>query len=92
VLSIVLSGISDASIQSTDTDNMKQNYDFSKGERGKFYRSDAVYHIPIYLDADVEEAMQVLAERTGQDISVLVNGWLRKNIDIVHSVQPSPNP
>ena len=92
MLSIVLSGISDASIQSTDTDNMKQNYDFSKGERGKFYRSDAVYHIPIYLDADVEEAMQVLAERTGQDISVLVNGWLRKNIDIVHSVQPSPNP
>jgi hypothetical protein len=92
VLSIVLSGISDASIQSTDTDKMKQNYDFSKGERGKFYRSDAVYHIPIYLDTDVEEAMQVLAERTGQDISVLVNGWLRKNIDIVHSVQPSPNP
>ena len=84
--------MSNASIQSTDTDKMKQNYDFSKGERGKFYRSDAVYQIPIYLDADVEEAMQMLAERTGQDISVLVNGWLRKNIDIVQSVQPSPNP
>lgn len=84
--------MSNASIQSTDTDKMKQNYDFSKGERGKFYRSDAVYQIPIYLDADVEEAMQMLAERTGQDINVLVNGWLRKNIDIVQSVQPSPNP
>lgn len=78
--------------QDTDADKMKPNYDFSKGERGKFYRPDAVYHIPIYLDADVEEAMQVLAERTGQDISALVNGWLRKNIDIVQSVQPSPNP
>ena len=84
--------MSNASIQSTDTDKMKQNYDLSKRERGKKYRSDAVYQIPIYLDADVEEAMQMLAERTGQDISVLVNGWLRKNIDIVQSVQPSPNP
>lgn len=74
-----------------DTKGMKPNYDFSKGERGKFYRPDVVYHIPIYLDADVAETMQVLATHMGQDISELVNGWLRKNIDIVQSVRPSPN-
>lgn len=84
--------MSDANIQDMDTNGMKPNYDFSKGERGKFFRPEAVYHIPIYLDADVAEAMQVLATRTRQDVSELVNGWLRKNIDIVQSVQPSSNP
>lgn len=37
---------------------MKNEYDFSKGARGKFYRSDANLNLPIYLDADV-----VLIER-----------------------------
>jgi hypothetical protein len=31
-------------------DAMKQNYDFSKGERGKFFRSEAVFKEPVYLD------------------------------------------
>jgi hypothetical protein len=56
----------EANIQNTDANGMKPNYNFSKGERGKFYHPDADYHIPIYLDADVEEAMQALAKRTGQ--------------------------
>lgn len=34
---------------------MKKEYDFSKGERGKFYRLDAELELPIYLDADVRE-------------------------------------
>ena len=32
---------------------MKKNYDFSKGERGKFYRPDAELNMPIYLEPDV---------------------------------------
>jgi len=32
---------------------MKQEYDFSKGERGKFFRQDAKRHISIYLDEEV---------------------------------------
>lgn len=34
---------------------MKKEYDFSKGERGKFHRSDAELELPIYLDADLRE-------------------------------------
>jgi hypothetical protein len=34
---------------------MKKEYDFSKGERGKFYRSDSELELPIYLDADLRE-------------------------------------
>ena len=36
----------------TDED-MKEEYDFSKGERGKFYRPNARLHIPVYLEEAV---------------------------------------
>ncbi len=71
---------------------MKPEYDFGKGERGKFYRPDAVLNIPVYLDPDVEQVIRGLAERTGQDVESLVNEWLRNNIQIIQSVQPSANP
>lgn len=32
---------------------MKKHYDFSKGERGKFYRPGAELSIPIYLEPDM---------------------------------------
>ena len=37
---------------------MKKNYDFSKGERGKFYRSDVELSIPIYLEPDVAKVFR----------------------------------
>jgi hypothetical protein len=37
---------------------MKKEYDFSKGERGKFYRSDAELSIPIYLEPDVAKVVR----------------------------------
>ena len=33
---------------------MKEEYDFSNAERGRFYRSDAQLNIPVYLDKEVE--------------------------------------
>jgi hypothetical protein len=40
---------------------MKDEYDFSHGERGKFYRPDADFVTPIYLEQDVVAAMRVLS-------------------------------
>ncbi|MGC9995768.1 MAG: hypothetical protein ABSE79_10625 [Terriglobia bacterium] len=37
---------------------MKKEYDFSKGERGKFFRPDAELNIPVYLDPDVAKAFR----------------------------------
>jgi hypothetical protein len=34
---------------------MKKEYDFSKGERGKFYRADAGLNLPVYLESDLRE-------------------------------------
>ena len=34
---------------------MKDHYDFSVAERGKFYRADAEFHFPVYLEPDGSE-------------------------------------
>ena len=66
---------------------MKDKVDFSKGERGKFYSTSAVFKFPLYLEPDVDEYMNKLAERKGVDMQVLVNEWLRSNIHLVESAQ-----
>ena len=37
---------------------MKKEYDFSKGERGKFYRPDAELRMPIYIEPDMMEVLR----------------------------------
>jgi hypothetical protein len=34
---------------------MKKEYDFSKGERGKFYRPDIQLRLPVYLEPDLRK-------------------------------------
>jgi len=34
---------------------MKKEYDFSKGERGKFYKPDVQLNLPVYLEPDVKK-------------------------------------
>jgi hypothetical protein len=66
---------------------MKAEYDFSKGERGKFYHPEAVFSFPVYLESDVSDFMSQLADEQDVDIQELVNEWLRVNIQLVRSVQ-----
>jgi hypothetical protein len=68
---------------------MKPEYDFSKAERGKFYKPDTSFEFPIYLEPDVNEFLNKLAEEKGLDIQVLVNHWLRNNIQLVKTISPS---
>jgi len=66
---------------------MKKEYDFSKGERGKFYDPDAELCLPIYLEPDIADFMRKLAGQKDADIEKLVNDWLRKNIYLIETVQ-----
>jgi hypothetical protein len=65
---------------------MKAEYDFSKGERGKFYSPDAVFSFPVYLEPDVSDFMNRLADEREVDIQELVNEWLRANIKLIQSI------
>lgn len=66
---------------------MKEVYDFSKGERGKFYFPDAKFTFPVYLEPDVDEFLSQLAAKKEIDVQTLVNEWLRTNIKLVQSAQ-----
>ena len=61
---------------------MRKEYDFSKGERGKFYRSDMKLNIPIYLDDEVSDFVEKIASKKGIDRSSVVNELLRGDIKI----------
>ena len=62
--------------------NMKKEYDFSKGERGKFYHPDIKLNIPIYLDEEVSALVEKIATKRGLDRSSVVNELLRDDIRI----------
>ncbi|MEZ4657645.1 MAG: hypothetical protein R2911_08740 [Caldilineaceae bacterium] len=66
---------------------MKKQYDFTKGERGKFYNPSATFRFPIYLEPDVDEFLNKLADQKGIELQALVNEWLRTNIRLVETVQ-----
>ena len=57
---------------------MREEYDFSKGERGKFYRPDAEPHIPVYLERDVAEFLQRLADEKGTNVEAIAIASFRR--------------
>jgi hypothetical protein len=68
-------------------DDMKREYDFSKAERGKHYAGpDAVFHIPIYLQEDVQSFLLEKAQSKGIPLNQLVNDLLKRDIDAFHAL------
>jgi len=56
---------------------MKKEYDFSKGERGNFFRPGVTLNIPIYLEADNMEFVEKLADKKRVDVTIIVNDLIR---------------
>lgn len=69
--------------QTKHDDDMPAEIDFSKGERGKFYRPGAKLNMPIYLDEQVQDALAAIATAKGQELSTLVNELLKKDIKLI---------
>ena len=59
---------------------MKDEYDFSKGERGKFYRPNATHRMPLYLDSEVMEFLTRRARAQGVEPQELANEMLKQDI------------
>jgi hypothetical protein len=66
---------------------MKREYDFSNGQRGKFFKAGAVFKLPVYLDEDVQSYLTAKAESKGMELSDLVNDLLKKEISIIETVK-----
>lgn len=67
-------------VDDTKASDMKEEYDFSQGQRGKFYHPEATISIPVYLDEDIESWLAEKARATGVEVQQLVNELLRKDI------------
>ena len=66
---------------------MNAQYDFSKGERGKFFRPNAELRLPIYLNADVAAYLTERAAEKGVPLGEMVNALLKQEIQIIESVK-----
>ena len=66
---------------------MKPEYDFSKGERGKFFRQNAEPRLPIYLSPDVQNYLAERAAQKGIPLGEMVNALLKQEIQLIESVK-----
>ena len=65
---------------------MKRGYDFSKAERGKFYRKGAELRLPIYLDAKLQSQLERIAQKKGKELSEVVNQLVRKEVELLEEL------
>ncbi len=65
---------------------MKDEYDFSNAQRGRFYRPDTELKLPVYLDQDIETWFAEKAKAKGVNLQSLVNDLLRKDISLIEEV------
>jgi hypothetical protein len=63
---------------------MKDEYDFTNAEQGKFYRPLEELDIPIYLDKEVKEYFIQKIRSKGKQFSLneTINSLLKKDIEI----------
>ena len=66
---------------------MKEEYDFSNAERGKFHRPAARLNLPIYLDEDILTYLAIKAKSKNVEVNEIVNDLLRKDIELIEGVK-----
>jgi hypothetical protein len=66
---------------------MKDEYDFSNAERGRFFRRDAVLAPPVHLDPDVLAFLSARAQARGIPLNELVNALLKKDIELIEAAE-----
>ena len=68
-------------------DDMRDEYDFSNAERGKFHRPGAVLAPPVHLDPEVLSFLAARAQARGITLSELVNALLKKDIELIEAAE-----
>jgi len=60
---------------------MKDDYDFSNAEQGKFYVPVEQIELPIYLDKDLALCLEKKCQASHESLQILVNKLLRSAIE-----------
>ncbi len=66
---------------------MKDEYDFSKAERGRFIREAAVLAPPVHLDPEVLAFLSARAAARGVPLNELVNELLKMDIELIEATE-----
>ena len=69
------------------SDDMRDEYDFSKAARGKFYRSNTSLAPPIHLEPEVLTFLTARAQLRGVTLNELVNARLKKDIELIEAAE-----
>lgn len=64
---------------------MKDEYDFSNAERGKFYRPNLRLIPPVRLEPEVLDFLATRAEARGTTVNQLINQLLKKDMDLIQA-------
>lgn len=67
---------------------MKEEYDFTNAEQGKFYRPLEELEIPVYLDKDIRAVLMKNLKEKGNDFSLnsIVNALIKQDIEISRKI------
>jgi len=65
---------------------MNEEYDFSNAEQGKIYVPVEDIQLPIYLDKDIIQYLNEKCLTKQENLQLLVNDLLRKDIEIAKRV------
>ena len=66
---------------------MKKEYNFSEGERGKFYSPDLKLNLPIYLEPETRSFIEKIAKKKKTDLSTVVNDLIKTDMQIAEFVK-----
>ena len=61
---------------------MKEEYDFSKAEKGKFYRKDVKLRLPVYLEPKIFQFIEDIIKNKKKDISSVVNEIIESDMNL----------
>lgn len=67
--------------------SMRPEYDFSQGERGRFYRENAELQLPVFLEDSVRDYLQARAREKGIGLNDLVNALLKQDIALIEAAK-----
>ena len=65
---------------------MKDNYDFSDAEQGRFYTKPEDMVIPHYLKPSVEIALRTYARRKGKTAEELLEAIVEKELALLEAI------
>jgi uncharacterized protein len=68
-----------------DMDELPPDFDFSKGEIGKFYHENAVIHFPVYLDPAILKFFRKRAHEQNLNIEAIFNQILEREMAQINS-------